>query len=105
MARSQFRQTDRIPAPAPGTLVGIRWTKQKLAAIDKWRASQSASPSRTQAIRRLVELSLTAPAGPSVTTLTFEDDQTEASPNQPAHSRKHRRPRLRLVTRSRRPRR
>jgi hypothetical protein len=41
-----------------GTQIGMRWQEPELHAIDEWRRSQSDLPSRTQAIRRLVELGL-----------------------------------------------
>ena len=41
-----------------GTQIGMRWQRTELAAIDTWRHGQDGSPSRTEAIRRLVELGL-----------------------------------------------
>ena len=41
-----------------GTLVGVRWSKPQLAAIDRWRHRQPDRPTRPEAIRRLVELPL-----------------------------------------------
>jgi hypothetical protein len=36
----------------------MRWQEPDLAAIDEWRRVQMDLPSRTEAIRRLVELGL-----------------------------------------------
>jgi hypothetical protein len=38
----------------------MRWQAVELAAIDAWRRKQDDLPSRTDAIRRLVELGLKA---------------------------------------------
>jgi len=43
-----------------GTQIGMRWQSSKLGAIDDWRRDQADLPSRTEAIRRLVELGLAA---------------------------------------------
>jgi hypothetical protein len=44
-----------------GTQIGMRWHEPELKAIDEWRREQPDLPSRTEAIRRLVETGLTAP--------------------------------------------
>jgi metal-responsive CopG/Arc/MetJ family transcriptional regulator len=36
----------------------MRWPDETLAAIDEWRQKQTDAPTRSQAIRRLVELAL-----------------------------------------------
>jgi hypothetical protein len=41
----------------------MRWQEPELHAIDEWRRSQSDLPSRTQAIRHLVELGLASKGG------------------------------------------
>jgi hypothetical protein len=38
----------------------MRWHEPMLAAIDEWRRQEPELPSRTEAIRRLVELGLKA---------------------------------------------
>jgi hypothetical protein len=48
------------PRTGIGTQVGMRWQERDLAAIDEWRRRQRDLPSRTDAIRRLVELGLKA---------------------------------------------
>ncbi|WP_428672020.1 hypothetical protein [Reyranella sp.] len=46
------------PPTGVGTQIGMRWQASDLAAIDEWRRLQPELPSRTEAIRRLVELGL-----------------------------------------------
>jgi hypothetical protein len=41
-----------------GTQIGMRWQETVLTSIDEWRQKQPEAPSRTDAIRRLVELGL-----------------------------------------------
>ena len=41
-----------------GVQIGMRWHEPVLAAIDAWRREQPDLPSRTDAIRRLVEQAL-----------------------------------------------
>jgi hypothetical protein len=48
------------PRTGVGAQIGMRWQAPVLAAIDDWRRAQSDLPSRTEAIRRLVELGLKA---------------------------------------------
>jgi Arc/MetJ-type ribon-helix-helix transcriptional regulator len=48
----------RPPAAAKGTLIGLRLEPGVLARVDRWAASQQDDPSRSEAIRRLVELGL-----------------------------------------------
>jgi hypothetical protein len=43
-----------------GTLIGVRWNKAQLAAIDQWRRGQQDVPTRPDAIRHLVELAVTS---------------------------------------------
>jgi hypothetical protein len=50
------------PRTGVGAQIGMRWHEPDLAAIDEWRRHQSDLPSRTEAIRRLVELGLKAKA-------------------------------------------
>jgi len=48
------------PRTGVGLQIGMRWHKAELAAIDEWRRRQLDEPSRTDAIRRLVQLGLVA---------------------------------------------
>ena len=48
------------PLTGVGTLVGQRWRDVQLEQIDQWRKAQPDLPGRAEAIRRLVELGLTA---------------------------------------------
>jgi hypothetical protein len=41
-----------------GIQIGMRWQPEELATIDGWRRKQEDLPSRTVAIRRLVQLGL-----------------------------------------------
>jgi hypothetical protein len=51
----------RGPAPTgKGLQIGARWQPSMVAAIDAWREAQEDRPERGEAIRRLVELGLTA---------------------------------------------
>jgi hypothetical protein len=57
----------RGPAPTgKGTQIGMRWQGSELTMIDDWVAVQSEPYTRSEAIRRLVELGLTVktPARP-----------------------------------------
>jgi len=49
------------PATGIGTQIGMRWQESELKAIDDWRRGEADLPSRTDAIRRLVEAGLAAP--------------------------------------------
>lgn len=51
------------PATGVGIQIGMRWQESILEQIDDWRRHQSDLPSRTEAIRRLVELGLKAKGG------------------------------------------
>jgi hypothetical protein len=46
------------PRTGVGAQIGMRWHGPVLAEIDAWRRGQPDLPSRTEAIRRLVELGL-----------------------------------------------
>jgi hypothetical protein len=49
----------RGPAPTgKGVQIGGRWQPDELAAVDKWRRKEDDLPSRSEAIRRLVEIGL-----------------------------------------------
>ncbi|PSJ42136.1 hypothetical protein C7I55_07840 [Sphingomonas deserti] len=51
----------RGPSPTGrGVLVGVRLHAEQLAAVDAWCASQEDSPTRPEAIRRLIEKGLRA---------------------------------------------
>ena len=46
------------PPTGKGTLSGLRLAPATLARVDRWAATQQDDPSRSEAIRRLVELGL-----------------------------------------------
>jgi hypothetical protein len=46
------------PATGQGLQIGARWSDETVATIDAWAAAQKDEPSRSEAIRRLVELGL-----------------------------------------------
>jgi hypothetical protein len=48
------------PATGIGMQVGARWSSETIAEIDNWRRTQDDLPSRSEAIRRLVEKGLKA---------------------------------------------
>jgi len=54
----EITKSGRKRAPETGTPVLVRLQADPLAAIDDWRRSQPDLPSRSEAIRRLVELGL-----------------------------------------------
>jgi hypothetical protein len=62
MARQTvLSQKKRGPAPTgKGTLIGVRLQPAPLSELDAWAARQDDTPSRPEAIRRLVELGLLA---------------------------------------------
>ena len=51
------------PRTGVGAQIGMRWQAPILAEIDEWRRAQPELPSRTDAIRRLVEMGLKAKGG------------------------------------------
>ena len=55
------------PATGQGVQIGTRWPESTVAAIDAWASRQEDGPSRSEAIRRLVELGLGKPAPATVT--------------------------------------
>jgi hypothetical protein len=46
------------PKTGIGTQIGMRWQQLELVKIDDWRRRQPDLPSRTEAIRRLVDIAL-----------------------------------------------
>jgi metal-responsive CopG/Arc/MetJ family transcriptional regulator len=50
----------RPPGRIQGQILHMRVSSDFLKAVDKWRAKQEDKPSRSDAIRRLVELGLKA---------------------------------------------
>jgi len=59
---SQSRKKPGPPATGKGTLIGVRLQPTALKHVDSWAAQQEDEPSRPEAIRRLVERGLEAPA-------------------------------------------
>lgn len=58
MASQDTVITKKRRGPAPtgkGTLIGVRLQPDQLAKVDGWREAQDDTPSRPEAIRRLVE--------------------------------------------------
>jgi hypothetical protein len=55
-----MKSRGRPKTTGPGVQIGMRWQPPELEAIDDWRRKQTDLPSRTEAIRRLVELGLKA---------------------------------------------
>jgi hypothetical protein len=60
LLRGTKKKTGRPKTTGTGVQIGMRWQEAELAQIDKWRREQPDLPSRTQAIRRLVEQALAA---------------------------------------------
>ena len=61
MASQDTVITKKRRGPAPtgkGTLIGVRLQPDQLAKVDAWRESQNDTPTRPEAIRRLVEKAL-----------------------------------------------
>jgi hypothetical protein len=56
------RGPGRPPTTGRGTLVGVRILAPVLSRLDAWVSEQPDMPSRPEAIRRLMELGLSAPA-------------------------------------------
>ena len=50
------------PATGQGLQIGTRWPDETVAMIDAWATAQDDEPSRSEAIRRLVEFGLKAKA-------------------------------------------
>jgi hypothetical protein len=53
------KKRGRPPTTGRGTQIGMRWQYPELSAIDEWREKHDVE-SRSEAIRRLVELGLKA---------------------------------------------
>jgi hypothetical protein len=68
MAKQQSDTPDKVqrrPGPpdgGAGTLIGVRISAGDLELLDRWRAEQPDRPGRPEAIRRLVEHSLSEKA-------------------------------------------
>ena len=61
--RATKKRRGRPKTTGIGAQIGMRWHQPALDEIDAWAARQDGAPSRTEAIRRLVELGLkTKPA-------------------------------------------
>src|SRR5580692_8926266 len=58
------RRRGRPVTTGIGLLIGMRWHASVLEKIDGWRRRQNDAPSRTEAIRRLVELALAGMQSP-----------------------------------------
>lgn len=61
MAAQDTVITKKRRGPAPtgkGTLIGVRLQPDQLAKVDEWRERQDDTPTRPEAIRRLVEKAL-----------------------------------------------
>ena len=61
MASQDTVITKKRRGPAPtgkGTLIGVRLQPDQLAKVDEWRERQDDTPTRPEAIRRLVEKAL-----------------------------------------------
>jgi hypothetical protein len=52
------KKRGRPKTTGAGTQIGMRWQAATLEAIDEWRRQQPDLPSRSEAIRRLVEQAL-----------------------------------------------
>lgn len=65
MAKQETLLSKKRRGPKPtgvGTLIGVRLQPESLEAVDAWRKKQDDLPSRPEAIRRLVEVALSAKA-------------------------------------------
>jgi hypothetical protein len=58
--RGTKKKRGRPKTTGSGTQIGMRWHEPLLVAIDKWAARQDDKPERAEAIRRLVQVGLTA---------------------------------------------
>src|ERR1700730_1643637 len=65
---SRTKRSSHSHTTRTGRQIGERWHEDELAAIDNWRRTQEDLPSQAEAIRRLVEIGLTAyPSSPGST--------------------------------------
>ena len=64
MTKSTTKRLRGRPPTGTGLLIGMRWHASALEKIDEWRRRQNDAPSRTEAIRRLVELALAGMQSP-----------------------------------------
>ena len=67
----QKKKTGR-PSKGAGSVSAIRLSDDLRAAIDKWAAKQEDLPSRSEAIRRLLEISLGAAAEDAADVATYD---------------------------------
>lgn len=67
-----MNEKPRRRAPTTGTLVGTRFQAPLLEAIDDWRKAQSDLPTRPEAVRRLIELGMTADAQKQTVTSSMQ---------------------------------
>jgi hypothetical protein len=58
--KNVVRKRPGRPATGQDPVTAIRLSKELRGTVDKWAASQDDQPSRSEAIRRLVELGLKA---------------------------------------------
>jgi hypothetical protein len=56
--RGNTKPRGRPKSTGIGAQIGMRWHAPDLAAIDEWRRQQPDLPTRSKAIRRLVEIAL-----------------------------------------------
>src|SRR5436190_20548335 len=64
MTKSIPKRPRGRPPTGTGLLIGMRWHASSLVRVDEWRLRQHDRPSRTEAIRRLVDQALTgSPSG------------------------------------------
>jgi hypothetical protein len=56
--RDNKKRRGRPRTTGTGTLIGVRMTDDSLSTLDGWAAKQDDTPSRPEAIRRLVDLGL-----------------------------------------------
>ena len=54
------KKRGRPVSTGTGTLIGVRFTDDKLAELDRWIAEQGDTPTRPEAIRRLAEIGFEA---------------------------------------------
>jgi len=54
----EIHATTKPRAPETGTPVQVRLQREPLARLDAWRRDQADLPSRSEAIRRLIDIGL-----------------------------------------------
>ena len=80
MSIGEHKKSARGRPKVDSEMVRARFERRVLDALDHWRVEQPDQPSRSEAIRRLVEKALTRPGRPSKDGVTLPSRDVRAGP-------------------------